>query len=119
LQGGPLARTLLTPAPVAALLPAPPRTKIKVRLETSHGEWVERIPAWIKWATQVRPPARGGAEGRSAWARAGRARAAALQVARRAATRPSQTPPPPTPRPSLPSTLLPPTPPIHAPPGVE
>jgi hypothetical protein len=26
---------------------------VKVRLETSHGEWVERIPAWIKWATQV------------------------------------------------------------------
>jgi hypothetical protein len=23
-----------------------------VRLETGYGEWVERIPAWIKWATQ-------------------------------------------------------------------
>ena len=29
------------------------RTKIKTRLETAYGEWVERIPAWIKWATQV------------------------------------------------------------------
>ncbi|EFN58941.1 hypothetical protein CHLNCDRAFT_29960 [Chlorella variabilis] len=28
------------------------RTKIKTRLETGYGEWVERIPAWIKWATQ-------------------------------------------------------------------
>ncbi len=28
------------------------RTKIKTRLETAYGEWVERIPAWIKWATQ-------------------------------------------------------------------
>ncbi len=28
------------------------RTKIKCRLETAYGEWVERIPAWIKWATQ-------------------------------------------------------------------
>lgn len=28
------------------------RTKIKIRLETAYGEWVERIPAWIKWATQ-------------------------------------------------------------------
>lgn len=28
------------------------RTKIKCRLETSHGQWLERIPAWIKWATQ-------------------------------------------------------------------
>lgn len=32
---------------------APRRTKVKVRLETAYGEWVERIPAWIKWATQV------------------------------------------------------------------
>jgi hypothetical protein len=31
----------------------PCRTKIKIRLETAYGEWVERIPAWIKWATQV------------------------------------------------------------------
>ena len=23
-----------------------------MRLETSYGEWVERIPAWVKWATQ-------------------------------------------------------------------
>lgn len=30
----------------------PHRTKIKARLETAYGEWVERIPAWIKWATQ-------------------------------------------------------------------
>lgn len=30
----------------------PHRSKIKTRLETSYGEWVERIPAWIKWATQ-------------------------------------------------------------------
>lgn len=28
------------------------RTKIKARLETAYGEWVERIPAWSKWATQ-------------------------------------------------------------------
>lgn len=28
------------------------RSKIKTRLETAYGEWVERIPAWIKWATQ-------------------------------------------------------------------
>jgi hypothetical protein len=28
------------------------RTKVKTRLETAYGEWVERIPAWIKWATQ-------------------------------------------------------------------
>ena len=38
---------------------------MKARLETDYGEWVERIPAWTKWATQVckgryfslRPPA--------------------------------------------------------------
>lgn len=30
----------------------PHRSKVKTRLETSYGEWVERIPAWIKWATQ-------------------------------------------------------------------
>ena len=29
------------------------RTKIKTRLETAYGELVERIPAWITWATQV------------------------------------------------------------------
>ena len=29
------------------------RSKVKARLETAYGEWVERIPAWIKWATQV------------------------------------------------------------------
>ena len=29
------------------------RSKIKTRLETAYGEWVERIPAWITWATQV------------------------------------------------------------------
>lgn len=40
----------------AMLLPNPRgcRTKVKVRLETAYGEWVERIPAWIRWATQVR-----------------------------------------------------------------
>ena len=26
---------------------------MKVRVETAYGEIVERIPAWIKWATQV------------------------------------------------------------------
>ncbi len=38
------------------------RTKVKSRVETAYGEWVERIPAWIKWATQVRlqPPERAG-----------------------------------------------------------
>uniref|UniRef100_A0A7R9V751 1,4-alpha-glucan branching enzyme n=1 Tax=Chlamydomonas euryale TaxID=1486919 RepID=A0A7R9V751_9CHLO len=30
----------------------PHRTKIKARVETASGEWAERIPAWIKWATQ-------------------------------------------------------------------
>mmetsp|Transcript_10988 Transcript_10988/g.19036 ORF Transcript_10988/g.19036 Transcript_10988/m.19036 type:complete len:859 (+) Transcript_10988:107-2683(+) len=30
----------------------PHRTKIKTRLEAATGEWVERIPAWAKWATQ-------------------------------------------------------------------
>jgi 1,4-alpha-glucan branching enzyme len=30
----------------------PHRTKIKTRIETAYGEWVERIPAWIRWATQ-------------------------------------------------------------------
>ncbi len=29
------------------------RTKVKARVETAYGEWVERIPAWAKWATQV------------------------------------------------------------------
>ena len=28
------------------------RNKIKCHLETCYGEWVMRIPAWIKWATQ-------------------------------------------------------------------
>jgi hypothetical protein len=32
---------------------APCSTKLKARLETADGAWVERIPAWIKWATQV------------------------------------------------------------------
>lgn len=36
----------------------PHRSKVKARLETAYGEWVERIPAWIKWATQVRLPRR-------------------------------------------------------------
>lgn len=26
---------------------------MKARIETAYGEWVDRIPAWIKWATQV------------------------------------------------------------------
>jgi hypothetical protein len=29
-----------------------PRTKVKCRLEAADGQWVEKIPAWIKWATQ-------------------------------------------------------------------
>jgi hypothetical protein len=32
----------------------PNRTKVKCRVETINGSWVEKIPAWIKWATQVR-----------------------------------------------------------------
>ncbi len=32
--------------------PLPCRTKLKARIETADGSWVERIPAWIKWATQ-------------------------------------------------------------------
>ncbi|KAK9835549.1 hypothetical protein WJX74_002755 [Apatococcus lobatus] len=28
------------------------KSKVKTRLETAYGEWVERIPAWINWATQ-------------------------------------------------------------------
>jgi 1,4-alpha-glucan branching enzyme len=28
------------------------KTKVKARVETAYGEWVDRIPAWIKWATQ-------------------------------------------------------------------
>jgi len=31
----------------------PHNSKIKCRLETGYGEWVDRIPAWIKWATQA------------------------------------------------------------------
>lgn len=30
----------------------PHRTKVKCRVETISGAWVEKIPAWIKWATQ-------------------------------------------------------------------
>eukprot|EP00878_Enallax_costatus_P000275 GHUV01000346.1.p1 GENE.GHUV01000346.1~~GHUV01000346.1.p1 ORF type:complete len:864 (+),score=177.11 GHUV01000346.1:148-2739(+) len=30
----------------------PHRTKIKCRVETIDGQWVEKIPAWIKWSTQ-------------------------------------------------------------------
>jgi hypothetical protein len=30
------------------------RTKVKVRIETASGQWAEKIPAWITWATQVR-----------------------------------------------------------------
>lgn len=40
------------PDPLGVCL-ASRRTKVKVRLETAYGEWVERIPAWIRWATQV------------------------------------------------------------------
>ena len=29
------------------------RSRIKCRLEAESGEWCERIPAWIKWATQA------------------------------------------------------------------
>ena len=29
----------------------PHRTKVKARVETAYGEWVERIPAWIKWVS--------------------------------------------------------------------
>jgi 1,4-alpha-glucan branching enzyme len=39
-------------APPFFLSPPSCRSKIKIRLETAYGEWVERIPAWIKWATQ-------------------------------------------------------------------
>ena len=47
--------TRLSRAPTRAHAPPPARsTKVKTRLETAYGEWVERIPAWIKWATQVR-----------------------------------------------------------------
>jgi 1,4-alpha-glucan branching enzyme len=28
------------------------RCKIKCRLEGANGSWIERIPAWVKWATQ-------------------------------------------------------------------
>ncbi|KAF5835129.1 glycoside hydrolase superfamily [Dunaliella salina] len=28
------------------------KSKIKCRLETADGQWVDKIPAWIKWATQ-------------------------------------------------------------------
>lgn len=31
----------------------PHRTRVKARLETAAGEWVDRIPAWIRWATQA------------------------------------------------------------------
>ncbi|KDD75589.1 hypothetical protein H632_c603p0, partial [Helicosporidium sp. ATCC 50920] len=30
----------------------PHRSRVKARLETAYGEWVDRIPAWIRWATQ-------------------------------------------------------------------
>jgi 1,4-alpha-glucan branching enzyme len=30
----------------------PHKTKIKCRLELADGSWAERIPAWVKWATQ-------------------------------------------------------------------
>lgn len=30
----------------------PHRSLVKARIETAYGEWVDRIPAWIKWATQ-------------------------------------------------------------------
>lgn len=28
------------------------RTKVKARVQLADGSWAERIPAWIKWATQ-------------------------------------------------------------------
>ena len=31
----------------------PHRTKVKARVETAYGEWVERIPAWIKWVSMI------------------------------------------------------------------
>jgi hypothetical protein len=31
---------------------APRRSKIKCRVETASGQWVDRIPAWVRWATQ-------------------------------------------------------------------
>mmetsp|Transcript_39286 Transcript_39286/g.84109 ORF Transcript_39286/g.84109 Transcript_39286/m.84109 type:complete len:891 (+) Transcript_39286:181-2853(+) len=31
----------------------PHRSRIKCRIEAESGEWLERIPAWIKWATQA------------------------------------------------------------------
>ncbi|KXZ47568.1 hypothetical protein GPECTOR_34g727 [Gonium pectorale] len=30
----------------------PHRSKVKCRLESDGGQWVDKIPAWIKWATQ-------------------------------------------------------------------
>lgn len=36
-----------------AAAPRARRTKLKCRLEGADGVWVERIPAWIKFATQV------------------------------------------------------------------
>lgn len=41
-----------TPHSAAPSCPLCHRTKIKCRLETPFGNWVERIPAWVKWATQ-------------------------------------------------------------------
>ncbi len=46
--------TIWQKSPDAMLMRVASRSKIKTRLETAYGEWVERIPAWIKWATQVR-----------------------------------------------------------------
>jgi hypothetical protein len=28
------------------------RSKVKARVQLANGSWAERIPAWIKWATQ-------------------------------------------------------------------
>jgi len=44
--------TLFLPDAADGTSAIPHRTKVKARLETAYGEWVERIPAWIKWATQ-------------------------------------------------------------------
>ena len=41
-----------TPLPLSLVTLLCLRTKLKCRLETPDGQWVERIPAWIKWATQ-------------------------------------------------------------------
>lgn len=29
----------------------PHRSRVKIRLQSYQGWWVDRVPAWIKWAT--------------------------------------------------------------------